>query len=206
MSESTDFWRELDIHVEDKVASILARPTGITPDVYNGITVDRYGRALLGRKKGVVAWAQNSTTTTTTTSPNTINYDTVLYDPSTMITTGASWRALLPNMGWYRVTAQTVIDKNSQAIASNQYWQLVLRKGSNGSLNIPSPGTSTVLDTIPFPLAVTAGAANSIQYTLQGATLIQVVTAPADFYLSFDDNLAGNARTFGAGYVIIEAV
>lgn len=106
------------IHGLSKAAasSIAHAPTGIEPgfDPATGITWGEDGRARYrGAASPSIAIAACELTASilcTSGSAKRLDYDTVLYDPQSTITTGASWKFTVPSAGVYLFHISGIMD------------------------------------------------------------------------------------------------
>jgi len=92
----------------------------------------------------VVAHAKVSTNTQSITSATTIiNFDTVIIDTASAITTGASWHFTAPLAGYYRISA-SIQSSSFAASGVNNAFQLVLFKNGSAFLELGTDYIQTV--------------------------------------------------------------
>lgn len=190
----------------------VTAPTGVTPG-YNealGGTVGEDGRLTYVRAvpgAAPLTYGTKVTPQTLTGTMDTIDYDSVSIDPGGMVTTGGTWRCLLPTAGWYVVHATMVLVKNSNPITLGEWWQLSVQKGAypGGSLSTLDPGGYAILDRLTWQTAVGAGDMNGINdlFVLSGSTYLNANVAPADFYFTIERSSAANDRDCNGGHFFV---
>lgn len=135
MTEPTDFWRKVRDIAKETVAEALERPTGVAPGAYSWGTVDRYGRVVHASDAGgallALAYMNTFGGTTVPSSGNLrLNYDDVEYDPSGIITTGASWACTLPADGRYRIEINVEFGSGADDFTAGDGYLLRLYNGA----------------------------------------------------------------------------
>lgn len=80
------------------------------------ITYDAYGRAKQTTDStfyGASYTTNAGQTITNNSSPEVIDYEDMIYDPQSLVTTGASWKFTAPVAGYYHIDAMAMIDGTS---------------------------------------------------------------------------------------------
>jgi hypothetical protein len=109
-------WRAIEANVDKKIATALARPTGVTPGTaYGSVIFDSAGRATWGgagsgSTGAAICYRLSSAVSVPGTGvPERIDFDIDQYDsqdPTGSITyPGGLWTYTAPLAGWYRVDA-----------------------------------------------------------------------------------------------------
>jgi hypothetical protein len=205
MATPTEVARELLRSSEQIARKVTTEPTGVKPGysaaLGGTVTEDGRLRYVAPNPGAPVAYGEVATPITVSTANHTINFDGISYDPQGLVTTGASWRCLLPSLGWWQVWVGVGIDQNSNDIGLGEYWDLHLEKGATGMMSTITPGGKGWIDKIVWPVAVAgaslSGAGQGPQLT--GITYVRVDVAPADFYLAVLRNSTTYDRIIGAG-------
>jgi hypothetical protein len=183
----------------EKLATRLDNaPTGVVPG-YNsalGGTVLpngklRYVKATAASAFTLLAEARIVTSMTTATDGKIINFDDVNYDPSTLITTGASWSIALA-AGWYMAVAGISINSNTNIIAAHEYWDLAL-------YDITHSAQLDTVDRLQHPTQINGGVGTS-DFFLSGSVVFNVASAiTARCRFQTNQFTFGVDRTIGGG-------
>lgn len=190
MSDTTQFWKELDEHIQRKIDAALRVPTGVTPGVWNGLTVDRYGRVTLaqvGGNSALLAFA-NATgggVSIASGAAGRVIFD-ASYDPQSIITTGASWVMTIPTTARYRVRASVGVTGGAGTYSAGAFYDLWVVKSTSTLMDTVdyqevSPATYSpykLLNGVSKPLLLTAG--DTIHIKVENQSGVTATAADTD--------------------------
>lgn len=138
MAKPEDVVRALDTMHAETATKIARAPTGVTPGYHAvlGGTVTEDGRLrYVGGGTGLLAQYELDTDTTRTAGNTArINFDVQLYDPNSLVTTGASWHFTPPAAGIYRFTLSTIIVPGAALAAGEKLYAILWPDGGGTGL------------------------------------------------------------------------
>jgi hypothetical protein len=106
---SSALWRDIQDEIREQIERSLM-PTGVTPGVWNGLTIDRYGRVLLaqsaasGGATGVEAHRTSSQATSSGAAV--ISWQATEYDTGSFYSGGSPTHLTFPSDGFYIIETQ----------------------------------------------------------------------------------------------------
>jgi hypothetical protein len=115
MPEETDFWRELDAHIEAKIGAAHAQTFAAPSTLHGAVAIDRYGHVVQGVSSNVYCHvARSSPMNVTTGVTTTVQWNDEISDAGNLFDAGIDNTVItLASTGLYLAVAHTTWASNS---------------------------------------------------------------------------------------------